>query len=81
MTGFSGNEIYCLRLKGMTPGELVVGNSVYSLGFVGSLGAALNNVMGGEVSQITDIIHEGRNRHYREWCGKQNRTAGRASAA
>jgi uncharacterized protein YbjQ (UPF0145 family) len=60
MTGFSGNEIYCLRLKGMTPGELVVGNSVYSLGFVGSLGAALNNVMGGEVSQITDIIHEGR---------------------
>jgi uncharacterized protein YbjQ (UPF0145 family) len=60
MTGFSGNEIYCLRLKGMTPGELVVGNSVYSLGFVGSLGAALNNVMGGEVSQITDVIHEGR---------------------
>jgi uncharacterized protein YbjQ (UPF0145 family) len=60
MTGFSGNEIYCLRLKGMTAGELVVGNSVYSLGFVGSLGAALNNVMGGEVSQITDVIHEGR---------------------
>ena len=60
MTGFSGNEIYCLRLKGMTPGELVVGNSVYSLGFVGSLGAALNNVMGGEVSQITEVIHEGR---------------------
>jgi len=60
MTGFSGNEIYCLRLKGMTPGELVVGNSVYSLGFVGSLGAALNNVMGGEVGQITEIIHEGR---------------------
>src|SRR5215472_13762255 len=60
VTGFSGNEIYCLRLKGMTPGELVVGNSVYSLGFVGSLGAALNNVMGGEVGQITEIIHEGR---------------------
>jgi uncharacterized protein YbjQ (UPF0145 family) len=60
MTGFSGNEIYCLRLKGMTPGELVVGNSVYSLGFVGSLGAALNNVMGGEVGQITEVIHQGR---------------------
>src|ERR1700751_4792539 len=60
MTGFSGNEIYCLRLKGMTAGELVVGNSVYSLGFVGSLGATLSNVMGGEVSQITDVIHEGR---------------------
>ncbi len=60
MTGFSGNEIYCLRLKGMTPGELVVGNSVYSLGFVGSLGAVLNTVMGGEVAQITEVIHEGR---------------------
>jgi uncharacterized protein YbjQ (UPF0145 family) len=60
MTGFSGNEIYCMRLKGMTPGELVVGNSVYSLGFVGSLGAVLNTIAGGEVAQITEIIHEGR---------------------
>src|SRR5215831_14288375 len=60
MTGFSGNEIYCLRLKGMTAGELVVGNSVYSLGFVGGLGAVLNTVAGGEVTQITEIIHEGR---------------------
>ena len=31
MTGLSGNEIYCLHLKGLSPGELVVGNSVYSL--------------------------------------------------
>jgi len=59
-TGLSGNEIYCLRLKGMTPGELVVGNSVHSLGFLGSIGAGLRNIMGGEVTQITDIIHEGR---------------------
>ena len=35
MTGLSGNEMYCLNLKGLSPGELVVGNSVYSLGFVG----------------------------------------------
>ena len=35
MTGLSGNEMYCLHLKGLSPGELVVGNSVYSLGFVG----------------------------------------------
>ncbi|MGN6370141.1 MAG: heavy metal-binding domain-containing protein [Phycisphaerae bacterium] len=60
MTGLSGNEIYCLHLKNMTPGELVVGNSVYSLGFVGSLGAGLRNMMGGEVTQVTQIIHEGR---------------------
>jgi uncharacterized protein YbjQ (UPF0145 family) len=60
MTGFSGNEIYCLHLKGMTPGEVVIGNSVYSLGLVGSLGAGLRNIMGGEVTQVTEIIHEGR---------------------
>jgi len=59
-TGLSGNEIYCLHLKGMTPGELVVGNSVYSMGFLGSLGAGLRNIMGGEVTQVTQIIHEGR---------------------
>jgi uncharacterized protein YbjQ (UPF0145 family) len=60
MTGLSGNEIYCLHLKNFLPGELVVGNSVYSLGFVGSLGAGFRNMMGGEVTQVTQIIHEGR---------------------
>jgi len=60
MTGFSGNEIYCLRAKNMTPGELVIGNSVHSLGFLGSIGAGVRNIMGGEVTQVTEIIHEGR---------------------
>jgi len=60
MTGLSGNEIYCLHLKNLLPGELVVGNSVYSMGFVGSVGAGLRNMMGGEVTQVTQIIHEGR---------------------
>src|SRR5437867_24538 len=35
MSGLSGNEIYCLAQKGWTPGNIVVGNSVYSLGFLG----------------------------------------------
>jgi uncharacterized protein YbjQ (UPF0145 family) len=60
MTGLSGNEMYCLHLKGLLPGELVVGNSVYSLGFVGSMGAGIRNMVGGEVTQVTQIIHEGR---------------------
>lgn len=64
ITGLSGNEIYCLHLKGMAPGDLVVGNSVYSLGLLGSLGAAGQNLFGGEVSQITGIIHEGRRESY-----------------
>ena len=64
MTGLSGNEIYCLHLKGFRPGELVMGNSVYSLGFLGSMGAGLQTVFGGEVTQITSIIHEGRKQSY-----------------
>ncbi len=59
-TGLSGNEIYCLALKGLTAGELVVGNSVHSLGFLGGLGAGLQGVFGGEVFQVTDVISEGR---------------------
>jgi uncharacterized protein YbjQ (UPF0145 family) len=60
MTGLSGNEIYCLHLKGLSPGDLVIGNSVFSMGVLGSLAAAGRNLLGGEVTQITQIIHEGR---------------------
>jgi len=60
MTGLSGNEIYCLHLKGLSAGDLVIGNSVFSMGFLGSLAAAGKNLLGGEVGQITQIIHEGR---------------------
>ena len=45
-TGLSGNEMYCLHLKGFAPGELVIGNSVYSMGFVGSIGAGLQTIAG-----------------------------------
>lgn len=60
MTGLSGNEMFCLHLKGFAPGELVIGNSVYSMGFVGSIGAGLKTMMGGEIEQVTQIVHEGR---------------------
>jgi uncharacterized protein YbjQ (UPF0145 family) len=64
MTGLSGNEIYCLRLKGMKPGNLVIGNSVYSMGLLGSIGAGFSNLLGGEVTQVTQVIHEGRLQSY-----------------
>src|SRR5215467_11537884 len=60
VTGLSGNEIFCLALKQYSPGELVVGNSVQSMGFLGSLGASFNNMLGGEVPQVTQAIHDGR---------------------
>ena len=64
MSGLSGNEMYCLNLKGMDPGDLVLGNSVYSLGFLGSIGAGLRSIMGGEVTQMTSVIHDGRLQAY-----------------
>ena len=60
LTGLSGNEMYCLNLKGYRPGELVIGNSVHSLGLLGGVGAGFQTVFGGEVTQVTDIISEGR---------------------
>ncbi len=60
VSGLSGNEIYCLALKGYSAGELVVGNSVNSMGFLGSLGAGLNNILGGEIPQVTQAIQDGR---------------------
>ncbi|HWD17804.1 MAG TPA: heavy metal-binding domain-containing protein [Verrucomicrobiae bacterium] len=60
MTGLSGNEIFCLRLKGFAPGDLVIGNSVHSLGILGGIGAGFQGLFGGEVTQVTNIINEGR---------------------
>ncbi len=60
VTGLSGNEIYCLALKHYAAGEIVVGNSVHSMGFLGGIGAGLKNILGGEIAQVTRAIHEGR---------------------
>lgn len=64
MTGLSGNEMFCLHQKGFTPGSLIIGNSVYSLGFLGSLGSSVRGLIGGEVTQVTNLIHEGRWQSY-----------------
>lgn len=60
VTGLSGNEIFCLALKNYSAGEIVVGNSVNSMGFLGGIGAGLKNMLGGEITQVTAAIHEGR---------------------
>lgn len=60
VTGLSGNEIYCLHKLGYHPGDLVIGNSVSSLGVIGSLASVARTLAGGEVIEVTQIIHEGR---------------------
>ncbi len=76
MTGLSGNEMYCMHLKGMGPGDLVIGNSVFSMGFVGSLGAGAQSLFGGEVTQITSIIHDGRLESYRRMVAEAQQRGG-----
>lgn len=60
ISGLGGDEAFCLRLAGYKPGHLLVGNSVQSLGFVGSLSAGVRNLSGGESWDITQAIKSGR---------------------
>lgn len=64
ISGLSGNEIYCMHLKGYAPVGIVVGNSVRSMGFLGGLSSGVRGVAGGEIRQITEVIHEGRQAAY-----------------
>lgn len=60
VTGLSGNEMFCLKEKGYDPGDLVVGNSVWSLGLASSVTSLARTIAGGEVSQYTEWINNGR---------------------
>jgi uncharacterized protein YbjQ (UPF0145 family) len=59
-TGLSGNELYCAAMCGYMPGNILMGNSVYSLGFVGGLASGVHSTLGGEIPQYTNMISEGR---------------------
>lgn len=64
VTGLSGNEMYCLDQKGYQPGDLVVGNSVWALGFVSGVTSLARTIAGGEVTQYTEWINSGRRRAF-----------------
>jgi uncharacterized protein YbjQ (UPF0145 family) len=59
-SGLSGNEMYCADLLGYAPGNLIVGNSVFSMGFIGGIGSGIRTIAGGEIKQFTNMIAEGR---------------------
>ncbi|MDR3478124.1 MAG: heavy metal-binding domain-containing protein [Gammaproteobacteria bacterium] len=63
-TGLSGNEIFCLNQKNFRPGNIVVGNSVYSLGLLRSIGSGFSAILGGEIEQFTSLIKDGRESAY-----------------
>ena len=60
LTGLSGNEIYCMRLKGLSPCGIVIGNSIQSMGFLGGVRSAFRGIVGGEIPDVTQMIQEGR---------------------
>jgi uncharacterized protein YbjQ (UPF0145 family) len=60
ISGMSGNEVYCLAQKGLQPGEIVVGNSVCSMGLGGAIGSFGQSLAGGEIRQVTELISGGR---------------------
>lgn len=59
-TGLSGNEIYCVDLLGYRPGDIVMGNSVHALGALRGIGSGFRAITGGEITQYTELIEEGR---------------------
>lgn len=60
LSGLSGNELFCLAEKGWSPGSIVVGNSVQSIGVAGSISQGLRTMAGGEITGLTTLITEGR---------------------
>ncbi len=60
VTGLSGNEIYCMQLKGYRPSGIMVGNSVQSMGFLGGISSSFRGAVGGEIPAVTEMIHAGR---------------------
>lgn len=60
VTGLSGNEIFCMHLKGYKPTGILIGNSVQSMGFLGGVGSAFRGAIGGEITAVTSMIHDGR---------------------
>jgi len=59
-SGLSGNEMYCAALIGLKPGNLLIGNSVFSMGILGGLRSSVKTTIGGEIRAYTDMIKQGR---------------------
>jgi uncharacterized protein YbjQ (UPF0145 family) len=80
VTGFSGNEIYCLRKLGYAPGQICLGNSVIALGVARGIGAGLSNLAGGEVTEITQLVNDGRRDAYARLINELKHCGGTAMA-
>jgi uncharacterized protein YbjQ (UPF0145 family) len=76
VTGLSGNEMYCLHRKGLQVGDLVIGNSVFSVGFIGGLTSGIRTLVGGEVVEITSVVRDGRQKSFARMVAEAERHGG-----
>ena len=76
VTGFSGNEIYCLNKLGYKAGPLCLGNNVVALGVMRGFGAGLSTLAGGEILEITKLVHTGRMNAYNNMLKESNSYGG-----
>jgi uncharacterized protein YbjQ (UPF0145 family) len=56
----TAEETWNVAQLGYAPLKLVLGTSVYSLGFIGGIKAALKNMVKGEISDLTQLIYGAR---------------------
>jgi uncharacterized protein YbjQ (UPF0145 family) len=81
LSGLSGNEMYCIDQLGYHPGNLLVGNSVFSRGFLGSLSAGFRGMVGGEVTAITEMITQGRHLSMQRLIGEMQQSQGHGATS
>lgn len=72
MSGLSGNEIYCMDLKGFYSAGILVGNSVQSMGFISGFKSAVKGIVGGEIENVTQMIYEGRENAFEKMIQEAN---------
>jgi len=56
----TGEELWNLTKMGYAPQRLLLGTSVYSLGFTGGIGAFFKGLGRGEISSVTNLIYKAR---------------------
>ena len=59
-SALNGNEVFCAHLLGYSPSDMIIGNSVFSMGIIGSIRSDVRNFIGGEAVTVTNMISEGR---------------------
>lgn len=54
------SDFWLLLDRGYQPLALVLGNSVYSMGFIGGISSGLKGLQKGEIPQITELMYNAR---------------------